>query len=139
MLLMRKYLGVDPGRTTGISMIVDDPLVKDGVLFEYTCQDLSTIWRVLKGGTPDVIIVEDILGSRNFTTTLVEAAEAIGVCRLYAQNMGIPLVRSNPAILQGRLRQKPKGLSPHKWSARVHAMVYVENEEAARESDPKQR
>ena len=139
MLSMRKYLGVDPGRTTGLSMLIDDPSVEGGVLFEYACKDLATIWRILKGGSPDVIIVEDILGSRNFTQRLVEAAEAIGVCRLYAQQMGIPLVKSNPAVLQGRSKQKPKGLNPHKWSARVHAMVYIENQEVARESNPEQK
>lgn len=141
MVSMRKYLGVDPGKATGLSMLVDDPLAKGykGVLYEYVCKDLETLWRILKGGTPDVLIVEDILGSRNFTQRLVEAAEVIGVCRLYAQQMGIPLVKSNPANLQGRHTQRPKGLNPHKWSARVHAMVYIENEEAARESNPEQK
>ena len=118
---MRKVLGVDPGKTTGISFLEDGKTI-----FEHAYTNLDSIYRAIKVCMPNVIVIEKILGSRNFTQSLLYAAEAIGVCRMYAQQAGIKLVESNPAILQGKV--KPKGLSPHIWSARNHALWYIAHE-----------
>lgn len=112
-----KVLGVDPGATTGLSLIVNGEVTE-----EMEVQSLLSIWDFFHIWKPEVLVVES-LDSTPFVY-MASPYKAIGVCELYAEREGIEIVYSNPAFLQGK--KKPRGLSPHIWSARVHALAYKE-------------
>ena len=112
-----RILGVDPGLTTGLSLIYDGR-----IMWESETKSLSFLWGLLDTMVPNVIVAESLIG--NPTIDISYPLKAIGVCQLYAELNFIPMVYSNPSILQGK--KKPRGLSPHIWSARVHALNYKE-------------
>ncbi len=115
-----RIVGVDPGVTTGIVLTVN------GEVFDTEeARSLKDIFLSLKRMKPDVLVVEIFVAPFRYRSRNTEGPfKAIGVCELYAEMNDILCVRSNPAILQGRVR--PRGMSPHLWAARVHALHYWE-------------
>ena len=114
-----RVLGVDPGATTGLSLIVNDEIVN-----EIETRSLLSIWGLLRIWKPNVIVIESFLGHRRWPVNVESPTKVIGICELYAECEGIRLEFSNPSKLQSK--EKPRGLSPHIWSARTHALLYIE-------------
>lgn len=115
---MTRIVGVDPGKVSGFALVEEGKVVTAGE----ACS-LSDLLACLREIEPDVIVVEDfILGFRYQRKDAENPIKAIGVCELYAGLNGIKIIRSNPSKLQGKT--KPRGMSPHIWSAQVHALAF---------------
>lgn len=118
-----KACGVDPGKISGISLVLDGKIIG-----EWEARSLLNLWDILSEIHPDILVVEGYLGHRIRPSNFEAPIEAIGVCKLYAEERGIQLKRSNPSILQGH--KKPRGDSAHIWSARVHVLSYIKRSKA---------
>lgn len=113
-----RIVGVDPGKTSGVVEVWDGKIVG-----RLEAKSLNELFRLLRLSQPEIIVVEDfILGSRFRKINAEDPLKAIGICELYAEINRIKIVRSNPSKLQGTHR--PRGMSPHIWSAQVHALRY---------------
>ena len=114
-----RVFACDPGATSGVALMIDGDIA-----FLDEAKSLSELFSYLILLRPDVLIVESMIG--NFMIDTASADKAIGVCLLYKEMRkgSCKMVYSNPSILQGK--KKPRGLSPHIWSARVHALNYKE-------------
>ena len=114
-----RVCGIDPGATTGLAMFIDG-----NPLFEWETRSLSGLYRTLCELEPEVIVIEDFLGHRAGPAQASSVFKAIGVCELFVEERPkIKMVFSNPSILQGK--RKPTRISPHVWSASVHALHYI--------------
>lgn len=113
-----RIIGVDPGETSGVVLVVDGKVIAGREV-----DSLLSLYLYLVEIKPDALVVEDfILGFRYRSRNARGPLEATGACELYAQMNMIEIVRSNPSKLQGKV--KPRGMSPHIWSAQVHALGY---------------
>lgn len=123
-----RVVGVDPGQTTGVSIIEDGKPI-----WEAETTSLQGLYGILEqwasfGAT---LVVERFILSFRYQSRNAEAPyKAIGVCELFSEKWNAPMVLSNPAVLQSKKKAKPRGLSPHLWSARCHAMNYWEHHRA---------
>lgn len=118
-----RVVGIDPGSANGVSLIVDREISDEKVVYS-----LNELWDAICEMKPDLLVVEDYLGHRRMASNFKKPISAIGVCELYSQRFGVELKMSNPSKLQGKV--KPRGLSPHIWSARVHALAYVRSHDS---------
>ena len=117
-----RILGVDPGATSGMSLLVDGE-----VIAEVEVDSLLRLWDHLYITRPEVIVVESFLGHKFMQPANLELPiKAIAVCELFASLHKIHLEHSNPSRLQNK--KKPRGLSPHIWSARTHALAYIKRQ-----------
>jgi len=116
--LSMRIVGVDPGETSGTALVIDGK-----VIGSREAKSLSFLFALLGILRPDILVVENfILGFRYRKKNAEGPFKAIGICELYAEINHIKIVRSNPSKLQGKA--KPRGMSPHIWSAQVHALGY---------------
>lgn len=117
-----RIIGIDPGKVSGVVLILDGEILNEG---ETT--SLRGIYTSLDSFSPDVIVIENFIAGFRWRGRDAESPiKIIGVCELYAemQDREITIFRSNPSCLQGKVR--PRGMSPHIFSARVHALSYLE-------------
>lgn len=111
-----RILGVDPGATTGLSLLIDGE-----IRAEMETITLVLLWEAIHMLRPNVLVVESFIGGAAFMDAS-SPLKALAICELYAAIKGVKMTRSHPSILQGK--NKPRGLSPHIWSARTHALAY---------------
>ena len=119
MISIVKVCGVDPGATTGLAVFVDgDPILG------YEIKSLLNLYITLGMLEPDVVVVEAFLGQRSGAAEASSVFKVIGICEMFVEeHPKVTMVTSNPSILQGKRR--PPGISPHIWSASVHALHYI--------------
>lgn len=114
-----RIVGVDPGKTSGIALAIDGKVV-----MTREAKSLYDLFHYLGNIKPDVLVVEDFIpGFRWRSRNANDPLKAVGVCELYAQIWEIKYITSSPSKLQTR-KIKPRGMSPHIWSAQVHALGY---------------
>lgn len=118
-----KIVGVDPGKTSGISIVEDGSVIE-----KHAAKSLHELYTILSLALKDtdVLVVERFLyGFRYRGRNLEDPIKAIGVCELAAEEYDIKLKFSNPAILQGQ--KGPSGEKRHCWAAEQHAMKYYKD------------
>lgn len=122
--MTQKIMAFDPGFTTGVAIQDERNLTLLQV------KGLSNVWGLLQTGVPDMIVYESFLYQRRDKVDL-RPVEAIGVIKLYAEQLMVPILSQTPA--QGKrfwTDEKIKKLDlwvpgePHAMDALRHLLYY---------------
>lgn len=130
-----QILSIDPGKTCGYCVIeYFHKQIEQPEIIAMGSVDITALPMILdKYKFSDKIVFERYIvlpqKAMVHTGSSVEAAQAIGMITMFAQQHGIPLVKQMPAILPLAMKltgmQKPKGHLPDKISAWLHACWYL--------------
>lgn len=116
---MKRILGLDPGGTTGWSLVErksprEIKTLQMGEVKEPDIYAFLDTWPLLVGEN-DLVVVEEFTARPNFTDgrwTKLPVAELVGMCRLRAKQLGCHLIKTQPSMLD--IGYRSAGLTRHK-------------------------
>ena len=116
---MSIIIGIDPGETTGLCVLVDGGFNTGCEVTSY--QEISIFISRWK---PGVLVIEDYIISR-LPSRPKQPLKIIGMVEYFGILHGWPVVIQSPSVL-GRMLRRVEGMHPskHVRSACAHALYY---------------
>jgi len=115
------YMGVDPGKTTGIAVFNESKL-----LFTCEAKNAATVIKLINQYRPQTIVMEDFFVRRGKPADYKAPIKLIGVIEYHCMSRDILIVMQSPSILRLALKFVPKdAYGPHERSAIAHVMYYL--------------
>lgn len=126
-------VGIDPGQTAGVAVIVGDLVVEtfDFAFPEEFEEALERLRKLCEGTSDLTVVVEDFVGSAPLSAERKKTLLCLGACVAFATLLGARLLVQQPRerLDVSALRAvdcrlvKDRRLSPHERAALLHAAV----------------
>lgn len=116
-----RVVGVDPGGTTGLVLMVDGDLVEAATM---PSREYVSLLEWIRDREPEVIVAEDFRGGHGAVN--YEPLEVLGLLRYLSAVLHVPLVLQSPSILRAMRTRHAEQLTSgeHKREAHAHALHY---------------